>query len=175
MKAVRWTVAFVKCPGKILWCVTTIHSAINRTNTDCQVPLRRQCASARLPHAVASREQQLKQQHFATRPMSAPNSCLLLSMLFNSRFCALCVVFLAACGVTLYATSTPQRFTSPNYPNNYRNSMDCRWTIRANEGFQVALNVTDFRLERDAGCRYDRLQVYSGSYKCSTFMYFNLT
>ena len=53
--------------------------------------------------------------------------------------------------------------------------MDCRWTIRANEGFQVALNVTDFRLERDAGCRYDRLQVYSGSYKCSTFMYFNLT
>ena len=81
MTAVRWTVAFVECPWKILWFVTTIHSAINWASADCQVPLRRQCPIGRLPHAVASREQQLKQQHFASRPMSAPNSCLLLSML----------------------------------------------------------------------------------------------
>ncbi|XP_076825870.1 uncharacterized protein LOC143471312 isoform X2 [Clavelina lepadiformis] len=36
---------------------------------------------------------------------------------------------------------------SPNYPNPYPHDVDCRWLIRAREGFRVALWIRDFFIE----------------------------
>jgi len=36
---------------------------------------------------------------------------------------------------------------TPNYPNNYPNSLTCTWVIDAGSGNRVFLNVTDLQVE----------------------------
>nr|XP_026695402.1 tolloid-like protein 1 isoform X2 [Ciona intestinalis] len=61
------------------------------------------------------------------------------------------------CGFNAVATSTSQPITSPNYPNNYPNNVDCTWTITASDGMRVQLNLIRFSTERS----YDYLTISS--------------
>ena len=47
---------------------------------------------------------------------------------------------------------------SPNYPQQYENDLDCRWTIKAPVGNIIALTVYEFRLES-----LDNLKIYQGT------------
>ena len=51
-------------------------------------------------------------------------------------------------------------FTSPNWPNNYTNFADQRFTIYSPVGTVVKLEV--LYLELEGGCEYDNLTVYDG-------------
>ncbi|XP_041482233.1 deleted in malignant brain tumors 1 protein-like [Lytechinus variegatus] len=42
----------------------------------------------------------------------------------------------------------PRNITSPNYPSNYHNSARYTWYIVAPEGYEMVINVLDFRTER---------------------------
>jgi cubilin len=49
--------------------------------------------------------------------------------------------------------------SSPNYPENYPHLRECIWTIVIPEGHQIMLNVTDFKMEEHALCKYDFLEI----------------
>ncbi|XP_071953545.1 MAM and LDL-receptor class A domain-containing protein 2-like, partial [Antedon mediterranea] len=68
------------------------------------------------------------------------------------------------CGATSFPTSYPSNecnmteiylqdanvsysFTSPNYPNNYYNGLDCEWTVSTSSEFVILLQFNDFQLE----------------------------
>ena len=72
-------------------------------------------------------------------------------------------VVASACGGNLLATFNGSRLTSPNFPGNYPNSLDCVWHIRAEPGFQVFLDVHSIRTETHPLCNYDRLTLYAGT------------
>ncbi|KAM4618109.1 embryonic protein UVS.2-like [Discoglossus pictus] len=74
------------------------------------------------------------------------------------------------CGATL--TGPAGNFTTPGFPNNYPNSMDCVWSLSAPPGnkasyktfayFQIILCVAPFTLESSPGCSYDYFLVREG-------------
>lgn len=37
--------------------------------------------------------------------------------------------------------------TSPNYPHTYPNNLNCRWHIKANEGYRIELHIEGGALE----------------------------
>ncbi|XP_077981826.1 cubilin-like [Glandiceps talaboti] len=39
-------------------------------------------------------------------------------------------------------------FTSPNYPSNYDNKLNCEWTVSAEQGKRIVVTYQDFRTER---------------------------
>ena len=49
---------------------------------------------------------------------------------------------------------------SPNYPQQYENDLDCRWTIKAPVEKIIALTISEFRSDSDGG---DNLKIYDGS------------
>ena len=51
--------------------------------------------------------------------------------------------------------------TSPNYPDNYDNSVDCSFLIQGMLGETVTLTFDDFDLESHTSCAYDALEVGS--------------
>lgn len=51
---------------------------------------------------------------------------------------------------------------SPNYPNPYRNKLDCRWTITVPNGQQIELKSEAFNLELSGisgKCTSDYLEI----------------
>ncbi|XP_052251794.1 uncharacterized protein LOC127858626 isoform X2 [Dreissena polymorpha] len=52
--------------------------------------------------------------------------------------------------------------TSPNFPSNYSNKVQCIWIINAPEGYQINVNFTNFALEVHSDCRYDYLELFHG-------------
>jgi len=52
---------------------------------------------------------------------------------------------------------------SINYPENYPDNVDCTWTITAELGMNVQVNITDFLLEGGEGCPYDYLELSDAS------------
>ncbi|KAF2368216.1 EGF-like domain, partial [Trinorchestia longiramus] len=53
------------------------------------------------------------------------------------------------------------RFTSPNYPSNYNNSLSCEWVLQAAPHSRIRLFFL-FELEEDSRCQYDRIDIYNG-------------
>ncbi|KAK7092942.1 hypothetical protein V1264_008615 [Littorina saxatilis] len=53
-------------------------------------------------------------------------------------------------------------FTSPLYPNNYPNRMDCSWEIVAQENHVIQLTFDSFTLEGPSRCYWDWVYVYDG-------------
>lgn len=62
-----------------------------------------------------------------------------------------------ACGGVL--TGLSGVLTSPEYPNNYPNNVECRWVIRAAGPATVKLVFVDFQVEGSAECTYDYVAV----------------
>ena len=57
-----------------------------------------------------------------------------------------------------YDNTTSSYITSPNYPRNYGDGIDCSWTITTCEEITVVLHFTDFFTEY-----FDKLYVYEGT------------
>ena len=49
---------------------------------------------------------------------------------------------------------------SPNYPQQYENDLDCRWTIKAPVENIIALTISEFRTDVYGG---DNLKIYDGT------------
>ncbi|XP_018577861.1 cubilin-like [Anoplophora glabripennis] len=64
------------------------------------------------------------------------------------------------CGGNYYTSAGVIK--TPNYPDEYPASKDCKWTITVPSGQQILLNVTDFDLEYYISCRYDWLEIRNG-------------
>lgn len=70
--------------------------------------------------------------------------------------------FSAGCSFELVATESAQNLTSPNWPENYDNGMDCTWTIRSTGGEKIELSIITMDVESSSTCIYDALKIYDG-------------
>uniref|UniRef100_A0A6I8N4Z4 Metalloendopeptidase n=1 Tax=Ornithorhynchus anatinus TaxID=9258 RepID=A0A6I8N4Z4_ORNAN len=71
------------------------------------------------------------------------------------------VTYEAICGGEI--NKDAGQIQSPNYPDDYRPSKECVWTITVSEGFHVGLSFQAFEVERHDSCTYDYLEVRDGS------------
>ena len=62
------------------------------------------------------------------------------------------------------ATDSAQNLTSPNWPENYENNMDCAYTIRSTGGEKIELTIVSLDIESSSTCLYDSLKIYDGQY-----------
>ncbi|KAK2886327.1 cubilin [Channa argus] len=70
------------------------------------------------------------------------------------------------CGgsITLNDNDPPGYITSPNYPENYPQNIDCIWVITVPAGEAVQLDFEDeFFIEPTTSCVYDYLELHDGS------------
>ncbi|XP_029466617.1 deleted in malignant brain tumors 1 protein-like [Rhinatrema bivittatum] len=57
-------------------------------------------------------------------------------------------------------------FSSPFYPRNYPNNVQCIWQITVSEHFHVKLTINSLQMENSSNCNYDFVEIYDGlSYK----------
>ena len=64
----------------------------------------------------------------------------------------------AQCGQTEF-TEDEGEITSPNFPNNYGNNLNCIYNLRAPPGVEVVMTITDLQIENDPQCRFDSLRI----------------
>ncbi|XP_048254462.1 cubilin-like isoform X1 [Haliotis rufescens] len=75
------------------------------------------------------------------------------------------------CGSPLLraSTFTWRHLSSPGYPNhNYRNNMDCRWTVSAPAGYKIKVEIIVLSVEFEATCAFDYLLFSDGSSSFAT-------
>lgn len=63
------------------------------------------------------------------------------------------------CDQEYLATAYPSLITSPSYPSDYDNNVDCETQLYANENQQIQLDFEVMNLEAHASCAYDYLEV----------------
>ncbi|MGH0144022.1 UNVERIFIED_CONTAM: hypothetical protein FKN15_047101, partial [Acipenser sinensis] len=71
-----------------------------------------------------------------------------------------------SCGGNIYMSDSDLSgyITSPNYPNNYPQNVDCSWTITVPNGEAVQLDFEgEFYIEPTASCSYDYLELRDGA------------
>ncbi|XP_046553793.1 cubilin-like [Haliotis rubra] len=64
------------------------------------------------------------------------------------------------CGDRRSASNQIQYLTSPGYPLDYQNYMDCAWTITSSNG--IVIEIITFDLEQSDNCIYDYLAITTG-------------
>ena len=70
--------------------------------------------------------------------------------------------FFTGCGPR-FRTEFSGRITSPGYPSNYPNNMDCEYILTYPEqGMNVRLVSNSFEMESSSGCGNDYLAIYDG-------------
>ncbi|XP_006821491.1 protein SpAN-like [Saccoglossus kowalevskii] len=67
------------------------------------------------------------------------------------------VVSRSDCGEKL--TSSSGTITSPNYPDDYDDNVQCSWFIQAPDDYRVSITFDDFLLEFSEPCEFDRLEI----------------
>ncbi|NP_999767.2 protein SpAN precursor [Strongylocentrotus purpuratus] len=67
---------------------------------------------------------------------------------------------IGSCGGTFVGVEG--RVASPNYPNDYDNSLQCDYVIEVDDGRRVELIFEDFGLEDETTCRWDSLMINLG-------------
>ena len=75
--------------------------------------------------------------------------------------------FTAGCNFELVATDTVQNVSSPSWPENYDNRMDCTWMIRSPGGVRIQFVMLSMDIESAFNCIYDSLKIYDGRYPLS--------
>uniref|UniRef100_A0A8C4K029 CUB domain containing protein 2 n=1 Tax=Dromaius novaehollandiae TaxID=8790 RepID=A0A8C4K029_DRONO len=98
-------------------------------------------------------------------PPSFTSSWHVLAVVFHSDKHVASGGFAAAyrgdvCGGELTALSG--EIASPDYPDNYPNNAECRWSIRAAAGASVRLVFADFQVENDEECSFDYVALFDG-------------
>jgi len=67
-------------------------------------------------------------------------------------------VYVAGCGGSIHAQEG--NISSPNYPANYNDSIECVWDIAAANGYHIISTFqSPFDLEGIIGCRNDFVEV----------------
>ena len=56
-------------------------------------------------------------------------------------------------------------FTSPGYPNGYKDNINCEWIFQAPIGDHIRLTFNDIRLEADSTCALDKVTIFHGKLK----------
>lgn len=82
--------------------------------------------------------------------------------------------FCSACGGTIELSDgdPPGYITSPNYPSNYPQNIDCVWIIMVPNGEAVQLDFEDFYIEPNTGYRtYFSLIIIHSYYPLSYYWY----
>ncbi|XP_072347970.1 tolloid-like protein 2 isoform X2 [Scyliorhinus torazame] len=69
-------------------------------------------------------------------------------------------VYEAICGGDIQKDTG--QIQSPNYPDDYRPSKECIWTITVDEDYKVGLVFQAFEIERHDSCAYDYLEIRDG-------------
>lgn len=69
-------------------------------------------------------------------------------------------VMIGECGDII--TSPNGILESPNYPHNYGNHAECRYTIYAETGQTITLTFNNIEIEDHISCGYDAVEVYDG-------------
>ncbi|XP_054002675.1 cubilin [Hylaeus anthracinus] len=54
------------------------------------------------------------------------------------------------------------QITSPGYPSGYPENIDCEWLIEVDYTHSIELTIHDINTEKQKGCHFDKLQIYSG-------------
>ncbi|CAG9862752.1 unnamed protein product [Phyllotreta striolata] len=67
----------------------------------------------------------------------------------------------AVCGGELTIDSE-DHLESPNYPDEYRENIECIWKLTVPKTYQVALRFQSFDLENHDNCAYDYLEIRDG-------------
>lgn len=67
-----------------------------------------------------------------------------LRFLLQLNSCAVSVQYEAVCGGDVRKNAG--QIQSPNYPDDYRPSKECVWTVVVDEGFQVGLSFQEFKV-----------------------------
>lgn len=52
---------------------------------------------------------------------------------------------------------------SPWYPSLYSNDLDCVWVITVQPGFKVYMTFDAVRIENEASCGFDAVEVFDSS------------
>ncbi|XP_071088547.1 cubilin-like [Haliotis cracherodii] len=70
-----------------------------------------------------------------------------------------------SCGVSDLSASSAAwtNLTSPGYPSNYSNNLDCRWTISAPVGYEIKVEVVYSNVQNLTACSSDYLLFSDGS------------
>ena len=59
---------------------------------------------------------------------------------------------LSACGFNgTEMIITPSNYTdihTPNFPEDYPNNLNCKWHIKADDGYQIELHIKGYELEK---------------------------
>ncbi|KAF5406034.1 hypothetical protein PHET_00481 [Paragonimus heterotremus] len=63
------------------------------------------------------------------------------------------------------------KIQSPNYPENYDNNVYCIWYITVAPDNMVNIQFKDLDIETSEGCIGDKLQIYDGPNKSSSYGY----
>lgn len=67
-----------------------------------------------------------------------------------------------SCGGVIQVMNNEIRtLTSPGYPNEYENFLNCKWELRAPPNYSIFVNFTDFDLEENSHCESDTLTIKS--------------
>lgn len=65
------------------------------------------------------------------------------------------------CGGTL--TAEKGSLSSPNFPENYDNNVECEWIIRVHPLDRIEIKFSVFDLEDHSKCRFDYIEIRYGS------------
>ncbi len=80
---------------------------------------------------------------------------------YDPNFLTLKSCFSIGCGGSFFQQRGELK--SPNYPQRYENSLDCKWFITVNPGFKVEISITGARIEADGQCGYDYIEIGDGA------------
>ena len=69
-------------------------------------------------------------------------------------------LFIGICKVHINKTNGV--ITTPNYPNNYPNYMDCLWTIQLHPAMLIPLVCDEISIEKEEDCPYDYMEILEG-------------
>ena len=64
------------------------------------------------------------------------------------------------CGGFLNVTEAVQTVTSPGYPGEYMNNLNCVWTMAAPMGSRIWMNISYIDVETHSTCVYDVLTLF---------------
>ncbi|XP_043568146.1 deleted in malignant brain tumors 1 protein-like isoform X2 [Chiloscyllium plagiosum] len=69
------------------------------------------------------------------------------------------------CGGLLMAENGS--FSSPSYPLQYENNVECIWLIHVHNNQRIRLDFSEIRLEDSSGCKTDYIMIFDGPSKSS--------
>ena len=81
-------------------------------------------------------------------------------------------ILISGCGgvLTINDPSVTGVLTSPNYPNNYPNSIECEWVLNVPSTDNVEFTFTNISIEQHYHCQWDYLELRDGGAASSSLI-----